>query len=98
MWTLQRRPVTSADNVTYVFNANLNSPVIVERDNIVVDGAGYTIQGVGSGNGISLDGRDNVTIKHVTIKTFDIGILLTGSFNNSIEANNVTANGQTGIR
>jgi len=36
--------ITSLDNVTYAFTADINASIVVERDNIVVDGAGYTVQ------------------------------------------------------
>jgi hypothetical protein len=43
-------PISSADNITYTLTDNIvgdvpadSSAVIVERDNIVVDGAGFTI-------------------------------------------------------
>ena len=39
------------DGDIYTFTDNIfNQSIIVERDNIVVDGAGYTLQGNGSGS------------------------------------------------
>jgi parallel beta-helix repeat protein len=92
-------PITTTDNITYVFTGNLSESLVIERDNIIIDGAGYTIQGTGndSGNGITLDGRTNVTITHLTITTFNVGIMLTDSNNTQITENSVTANNQTGI-
>ena len=58
----------------------------MERDNIVVDGAGYTLQGTGSGTGIDVTGRSNVTINNTKIKIFDWGVNLYSSSNNSIFA------------
>lgn len=87
-------PIASVDNVTYVLTANINDSVVVQRDNIVVDGTGYTVQGVGGGNGISIDGRDNVTIKHVTVRAFSIGILLTGASNTNALDNEITDNSE----
>ena len=37
--------ITSVDNVTYTFTGNINDHIVVERDNIVVDGAGYSMKG-----------------------------------------------------
>ena len=48
----------------YTFTDDIYDSIVVERDDIVVDGAGYTLEGTGSGNGISLNGRENVTIKN----------------------------------
>jgi len=89
--------ITSADNVTYTFTDNNYDEIVVERDNIVVDGAGYIVQGTGSGKGIDLSDRNNVTIKNMKIKAFLCGIALSGSSNNSISGNNITANNNHGI-
>jgi len=82
---------------TYIFIGNINDSVVVERDNIVVDGAGYTIQGAGSWAGIDLAGRSNVTIKNAIIKGFRYGIDLDDSSHNSIFGNNITGNRRDGI-
>jgi len=90
-------PVIIYDNVTYVLTGNITSSadgIVVERDNIVIDGAGYTLQGTGSGKGIDLTGRSNVIIKNMEIKAFNWeGILLYYSSNNKISGNNITNNG-----
>lgn len=85
--------ITTADNVTYTFTDNNYDSIVVERDNIVVDGAGYTLQGTGIGRGITLTGRSNVTIKNMKIKAFYCGIWLNMSSINSIYGNNITVNG-----
>jgi len=77
--------ITRVDNVTYAFTDNINDSIVVERDSIVVDGAGYILQGWGGGTGISLLGRCNVTIKNMEIKEFSLsGIWLLYSSNISI--------------
>ncbi|UCE15779.1 MAG: right-handed parallel beta-helix repeat-containing protein [Candidatus Bathyarchaeota archaeon] len=76
----------------YTFTDNIHGSLVVERNNIVVDGAGYTLQGTGSGTGIDLSGRSNVTIKNTEIKLFEYGIGLSSSSNNSISGNNITNN------
>ena len=91
-------PISSVDNVTYTFTGNIYDSIVVERDNIVVDGAGYTVQGtVGMVNGIELSGRSNVTIRNMEIKAFYYGILLDSSSNNYIYGNNITDNTIDGI-
>ena len=85
-------PISTTDNITYTFTNNIYDNIVVERDNIVVDGAGYTLQGTGSGFGIDLTGRSNVTIKNAEIKMFDHGIWLDGSSNNTVSGNNITNN------
>jgi len=84
--------ITSADNVVYIFTDNIYDSIVVERDNIVIDGAGYTLEGNGMGTGIDLTERNNVTIKNMEIDVFDYGIWLEDSSSNSIYGNNITTN------
>jgi parallel beta-helix repeat protein len=95
-------PIFSVDNVTYILTGNITDDacgIVVERDNIVVDGAGYTIQGSGvyGSIGIDLSGRSNVTVKNTSIKYHGWGIYLFGSFNNDISRNNVGMLNENGI-
>ena len=81
------------DGDVYTFTDNINDSIVIEKDNIVVDGAGYILQGTGSGNGIYFLGRSNITIKNTNINNFNTGIRLYSSSNyNSISGNNITAN------
>ena len=90
--------ITSSDNVTYTFTDNNYGSIIIETNNIVVDGAGYTLQGIKyviineyGTIGIELSDRSNVTIKNMEIKDFTYGIRLDESSNNTIFGNNITA-------
>jgi parallel beta-helix repeat protein len=90
-------PILSVDNVTYTFTSDiLNVSIVVERDDIVVDGAGYTLQAKEGWpsyvRGIDLSDRNNVTIKNVRIKGFGNGIRLYSSSNNIIYHNNFIDN------
>jgi parallel beta-helix repeat protein len=88
-------PIITHDNVTYMLTDNITSSadgIVVERDNIIIDGASYTIEGAGSGTGISLSRRNNVTIKNTNIINFGYGIDFWYSSNNIIAENNVTNN------
>jgi len=92
-------PISTSDNVTYTLTGNITSDadgIVVERDNIVVDGAGFTVQGTGGEwlRGMDLNGRTNVTIKNMEIKAFHSGVFLLGwsSSNNNISGNNITNN------
>jgi parallel beta-helix repeat protein len=72
---------------------------IVERNNIVIDGAGYSIQksgATGGPKGIALIGGINVTIKNVSIECFGQGIWLNYSSRCILFANNLT-NTERGI-
>ncbi len=69
-------------------------------DYIVIDGNGYTLQGSGSGRGITLTGRSNIIIKNVKITGWFRGINLDTlmevpsrySKSNRITENTITAN------
>lgn len=90
-------PIYTDDNVTYIIVENINGSIDVERDNIVVDGAGHTLQGPGGYNstGIYLLDRNNVTIMNTEIKTFGwAGIYLVNSSGNTIFGDNITGNGE----
>jgi len=82
--------IMTVDSVTYTFTANINDSIVVERNNITIDGAGYTLQGTGSEIGIYLLLRSNVTIKNMEIKNFWAGVQLSYSSNNMISGNNIT--------
>jgi parallel beta-helix repeat protein len=91
-------PITTSDNITYTFTANIiNKSIIVQRDNIVLNGAGFIIQGDGTGNGIDLSNRNNVTIENTNIETFQYGTYLENSSDITITKNNITANNYDGI-
>jgi parallel beta-helix repeat protein len=83
-------PIRRDGNV-YTFTDNIYDEIVVERNDIVVDGAGFSLQGTGSGTGIYLSRRSNVAIKNMQIRYFDDGIFLRGSSNN-IYRNSITNN------
>ncbi|MHA2315747.1 MAG: right-handed parallel beta-helix repeat-containing protein [Candidatus Hermodarchaeia archaeon] len=89
--------IMTVDNVTYTFTGNINDSIVIERDNIVVDGAGYTVQGNGSGTGIDLSYRNNITLKNVEVTKFNYGIYLDSSSNNTLAGNTVSSNNWYGI-
>jgi parallel beta-helix repeat protein len=57
-----------------VSDPNGNGVLIIEADNIVVDGKGTTLKGNDDGIGIYLNGVDNVTIKNFVIMNYGTGI------------------------
>jgi len=92
-------PVSSVDNITYTLTNNITGDVplesdaiVVQRNNTIVNGAGYTLQGTGNGTGIELSYIGNVTIKDVKITGFKNGIDLDFSSNNIIAGNDITNN------
>jgi len=84
--------IVTEDKIHYYFNqAEIHDPIVVERDGIVVDGLGGTLEGEGwgSGTGIYLKNRNNVTIKNMTIEIFEYNIYLDGSSYCSIFQTNI---------
>ena len=91
--------ITSADNMTYYFTDNNYDEIVVERSNIIVDGAGYTLQGteVEESKGIDLTERKNVTVMNMQIKAFGYGIYLNLTSHSALLRNNITNNGWDGL-
>jgi len=89
--------VSSIDNATYIFTDNVNDSIVIEKNDIVVDGKGFTVQGAEGRTGIDLSHRNNVTVKNMEIMKFETGILLEYSSNN-ILSNNTVVNNNIGIK
>jgi len=89
-------PINRAGD-TYTLTSNIYETIVVQKDNIIVDGNGYTLQGSGSGAGFDLTNRNNVTLKNTNIKQFNYGVSLYKSNGNKISYNNLTSNAQHGI-
>jgi len=69
-------PISTTDNISYFFTADIHDSVTIDRDNIVVDAGGHAINGTGGifTYGIDMSGRDNVTVKNVEITGFTSSI------------------------
>ncbi|MDH5734069.1 MAG: right-handed parallel beta-helix repeat-containing protein [Candidatus Bathyarchaeota archaeon] len=90
-------PISSVDYVTYTLTGTIYDSIVVNRSNIIVDGAGYTVQGFGIGEGFRLYGVNNVTIKNTNIKGFTYSIYLDLANDSVISRNNMSANSFDGI-
>jgi parallel beta-helix repeat protein len=86
--------IVTVDNVTYTFTNNIFGEVVVEKDDIVVDGNGFSLQGIGAedSRGIYLLGRSNVTIMNSEIRAYSTGIFFINSSYSTIVANTITGN------
>ena len=62
----------------YTFAGNISGGIAVEKDGIILDGAGFTLQGPGreslSAGGLFLDYRENVVVKNLRIADSPLGI------------------------
>lgn len=94
-------PISTVDNITYTLTDNVvvelpemtwTNAIVVERNNVIIDGNDYMLQGSGRGNGVSLTAMSNVTIRNVNITKFSTGVVLSESSNNTIAGNNIINN------
>jgi parallel beta-helix repeat protein len=87
---LQRK----GDSYTLTSNITSNSDgIVIERDNITIDGNERTLEGDGniSRIGFKLHSLDNVTIRNTNINRFGIGVSIYGNAaNNTVSGNNIT--------
>jgi len=76
----------------YSFTDNIYDSIIVERENVVIDGSGYVLQGDNREYGIKLE-SSGVTIKNMKISNFEYGIYVyLTSHNNIIVDNDINGN------
>jgi parallel beta-helix repeat protein len=68
--------------------------IVIERNNTVVDGAGFTIRGAGSNEsrGVSFPRTTNVTVRNVKISEFGIGAYLNETSGSSVFGNVIAEN------
>ena len=88
-------PISTTDNATYTLTGNIicdADGMVVQRSNTIIDGNGYTLQGVGSGYGFGLIDISFVEVKHINIEGFEAGIRLISTSDNIISGNNITNN------
>jgi parallel beta-helix repeat protein len=82
----------------YIFTDNINGSIIVEKNNVVIDGANYFLQGDGSEVGIKLfDDNTGITIRNLQIMHFQPGIVLSNASYTTIDSNIIVDNSE-GIR
>ncbi|MCW4017192.1 MAG: right-handed parallel beta-helix repeat-containing protein [Candidatus Bathyarchaeota archaeon] len=85
-------PILCSGN-TYTFTANITTGFAVECSDVIVDGAGFCVQGIGEGTGCLIKNASNVTVRNLHFAGFRYGIFLTASNNAVITQNNITGCG-----
>jgi parallel beta-helix repeat protein len=80
------------DGNVYTFTSDVFDSIVVEKDDVVIDGAGYSLQGNGSRFGIDISERSNVIVKNTHVDNFDYGIYVENSLNILVTGNNITNN------
>ncbi|MBS7632918.1 right-handed parallel beta-helix repeat-containing protein [Candidatus Bathyarchaeota archaeon] len=83
--------IESGDNITYVFTADIDEPIIVQRSNIIVDGNCHVLNGSGlvGVTGLHVDNAFNVTIRNVDIVGFGSGVVLSQSRKITVTENTI---------
>ena len=82
---------------TYTFTANINDRIVIERNNTILDGNSYKLQGAGVGYGIFSNSTNNVTINNIYITGFKYGIYLKLSTSCNIDGNGLANNELGGV-
>jgi parallel beta-helix repeat protein len=86
------------NNSTYTFLNDISGTIVVSKDFITIDGAGYSLKGSGgdsSQRGISLSSRKNVTVTNLVILDYSVGIA--GTTTNMTVLNNYIHDCEIGI-
>jgi parallel beta-helix repeat protein len=81
-------PINQNGNI-YTLTGNTQGNITIQKDDIILDGASYTLQG-NYGEGIYVLQRNNVTIRNFVITDFSVGIELENATNIKIMQNNIT--------
>jgi len=92
-------PIQRDGNV-YTFTDDIVGYTIAfERDNVVIDGGGYTLTGNGNSTGIFILNRNGITVRNMKISNFFYGIRLIAErymgmtcSNNNLSGNSLTNN------
>lgn len=84
-------PISTVDNVTYVFSDNFSGSIVVERDSVMIDGGGFTLQDVG-GTGIGVYEVSNITIRNLRITGFDSGVSFNSTFGSILSGCSIVGN------
>jgi parallel beta-helix repeat protein len=80
----------------YTLTGDISGSIILEKDNIELNGAGYALQGNGGGTGIYFERGVNVTIRNMEISHFRWGI--DGiSTNSTLSGNTIINNEVNGV-
>lgn len=80
------------DGNTYTLTDNVTYSIVVQRDNVVLDGAGFIIKGLTLDKGIDLTERHGVTVRNTVIVDSNMGIILRGSSGNLLLDNKLMGN------
>jgi nitrous oxidase accessory protein NosD len=95
-------PISRNGNIYTFTESIVNYTIEIQRDNIIIDGAGHVLWGFFNDyeyayQGIIIQDRNNITITNLNFEQFWQGIFIQNSSNIIINGNNLTDIGSTGI-
>lgn len=90
LWPNASAKLLKVEGLVYTFTQNISNSILIQRDGITLDGAGYSLIGPGNTEGI-MTLSTNSTVKNVRIVGWEGGIQVLGDYctisNNYIVAN-----------
>jgi parallel beta-helix repeat protein len=79
---------------TYTLTENItNYTIEIQNNDVVLDGAGFSLQGNGIGRGVSLKNIANSTVKNLELTGFRLAVEVLSSSGNNITQNTITDSG-----
>jgi parallel beta-helix repeat protein len=78
------------DGDIHTLISDVSGSIVVERDDVVLNGAGYGLRGDGNENGITNTDFDDITVKNLKLSSFNIGIVFMDSNDNRFLGNTIT--------
>jgi parallel beta-helix repeat protein len=85
-------PVSTIDKTTYLLTGKINDEIIIQRNNVTIEGNNQTVQGTGGGYGLTLNSVTGVSIREINVENFISGIWLYNSSNIHVADSNITEN------
>jgi parallel beta-helix repeat protein len=88
--------IVNVGNAIYTFMDNVNDSIWIERSNIILDGAGFSLEGPGS-TGVYIANTENVTIRNINIVGFSYGVFLSNSTSCHVVSNHIENTTDSGV-
>ena len=87
----------SVKNMKYTQTDDISGRIKIKMSGITLDGAGYTVEGSGTGPGILAIGLTDLTLKGLNVMNFNIGIVMVNCDTCTIKENMVSGSADSGI-
>ncbi|MDQ7778907.1 MAG: NosD domain-containing protein [Planctomycetota bacterium] len=77
---------------TLTLTQDVTETISIQANGVTLDGGGHSIVGSGSGYGIEVGTRSNVTIRNCRVSKFTYGMMMFVTSNSTLESNSVSQN------